>query len=192
MPFGFTRLEIPDVILITPAIFEDERGAFMETYRAGEFEAHGIGLPFVQDNHSISKKGVIRGLHYQLLPSAQGKIVRCVRGKIWDVAVDIRRGSPWYGKWVGCELSSENRRMLWIPPGFAHGFAALEDSEVLYKCSSEYNKECERGILWNDPQIGIDWMIKDPILSEKDASWPRFTDADNNFEYVPTAKLGGF
>jgi len=192
MPFGFTRLEIPDVILITPAIFEDERGAFMETYRAGEFEAHGIDLPFVQDNHSISKKGVIRGLHYQLLPSAQGKLIRCVRGKIWDVAVDIRRGSPWYGKWVGCELSSENRRMLWIPPGFAHGFAALEDSEVLYKCSSEYNKECERGILWNDPQIGIDWMIKDPILSEKDASWPRFTDADNNFEYVPTAKLGGF
>jgi len=184
MPFVFKRLEIPDVILIEPKIFEDARGFFMETYKYSEFRENGIEYEFVQDNHSKSKKGVLRGLHYQLKPMEQGKLVRCIRGRICDVAVDIRKGSPWYKKWVAVELSEENKLMLWVPPGFAHGFVSLEDNtEVVYKVTKEYASELDRGIIWNDPDIGIEWPIENPILSEKDSKLPRLKDAENNFIY---------
>uniref|UniRef100_A0A7V6CED5 dTDP-4-dehydrorhamnose 3,5-epimerase n=1 Tax=Thermodesulfobacterium geofontis TaxID=1295609 RepID=A0A7V6CED5_9BACT len=183
MPFEFIKLEIPDVILIKPLVFQDERGFFMETYKTSDFKINGIFYSFVQDNHSKSKKGVLRGLHYQLNPKAQGKLVRCIKGRIWDVAVDIRKGSPWYGKWVAVELSEDNKHMLWIPPGFAHGFVALEDSEIIYKCTEEYDSTLDRGIIWNDPEIGIKWPLKEPILSKKDAKLPTLKDAENNFVY---------
>lgn len=183
MNFEFIKLEIPEVVLIKPKVFEDARGFFMETFKASAFTKAGISYPFVQDNHSKSKKGVLRGLHYQLEPKAQGKLVRCIRGKIWDVAVDIRKGSPTFGKWVAVELSEENKYMLWIPPGFAHGFLALEDCEIIYKCTEEYAPELDRGIIWNDPDIAIPWPIDNPILSPKDAKLPRLKDAEINFEY---------
>ena len=184
MPFEFEPLDIPDLILVKPKVFGDERGFFMETYKASEFKKNGINYDFVQDNHSKSQKGVLRGLHYQLRPMEQGKLVRCVRGRIWDVAVDIRKGSPWYGKWVAVELSEENKLMLWIPPGFAHGFVALEDNtEVIYKVTKEYSPELERGIIWNDPDIGIDWPVKNPKLSERDSRLPPLREAENNFLY---------
>ncbi len=184
MPFEFEPLDIPDLILVKPKVFGDERGFFMETYKASEFKKNGINYDFVQDNHSKSQKGVLRGLHYQLRPMEQGKLVRCIRGRIWDVAVDIRKGSPWYGKWVAVELSEENKLMLWIPPGFAHGFVALEDNtEVIYKVTKEYSPELERGIIWNDPDIGIDWPVKNPKLSERDSRLPPLREAENNFLY---------
>lgn len=183
MPFEFIRLEIPDVVLIKPLVFPDERGFFMETFKKSDFVRNGINYDFVQDNHSKSKKGVLRGLHYQLNPKAQGKLVRCIKGKIWDVAVDIRKGSPWYSKWVAVELSEENKHMLWIPPGFAHGFVTLEDSEIIYKCTEEYDPALDRGIIWNDREIGIKWPITNPILSKKDAGLPELKNAENNFVY---------
>ncbi len=183
MNFEFVKLEIPEVILIKPKVFEDARGFFMEAYKASVFAQAGINYAFVQDNHSKSKKGVLRGLHYQLEPKAQGKLVRCIKGKIWDVAVDIRRGSPTFGRWVAVELSEENKYMLWIPPGFAHGFLALEDCEIIYKCTEEYAPELDRGIIWNDPDIAIPWPTDNPILSPKDAKLPRLKDAEINFEY---------
>ena len=184
MPFSFKPLEIPDVILVEPKVFGDQRGFFMETYKKSDFKENGIPYEFVQDNHSKSQRGVLRGLHYQLYPRAQGKLVRCVRGRIWDVAVDIRKGSPWFGKWVAVELSEENKLMLWVPPGFAHGFVALEDdTEVMYKVTDEYAPDLDRGIIWNDPDLAIDWPIKDPILSDKDRSLPSFNEAENNFVY---------
>ncbi|OAQ19863.1 dTDP-4-dehydrorhamnose 3,5-epimerase [Thermosulfurimonas dismutans] len=184
MPFTFTRLEIPDVILIEPKVFGDERGFFLETYKASEFRANGISYDFAQDNHSRSQKGVLRGLHYQLEPMEQGKLVRCIRGRIWDVAVDIRKGSPWFGKWVAAELSGENKLMLWIPPGFAHGFVALEDgTEILYKVTKEYAPELDRGIIWNDPDLAITWPVENPILSEKDSRLPNLKEAEINFVY---------
>jgi dTDP-4-dehydrorhamnose 3,5-epimerase len=167
MPFTFTHLAIPDVILIEPAIFRDERGFFMESYKYSDFVAFGIKEHFVQDNHSRSVKGVLRGLHYQKHPKAQGKLVRVVVGEVFDVGVDIRLGSPTYGKWVGEVLSAENKRMLYIPPGFAHGFCVLSDvADVLYKTTEEYAPEYDAGIIWNDPEIGIQWPIEHPILSE--------------------------
>ena len=173
MPFTFTHLAIPDVILIEPAIFRDERGFFMESYKYSDFVAFGIKEHFVQDNHSRSVKGVLRGLHYQKHPKAQGKLVRVVVGEVFDVGVDIRLGSPTYGKWVGEVLSAENKRMLYIPPGFAHGFCVLSDvADVLYKTTEEYAPEYDAGIIWNDPEIGIQWPIEHPILSEKDAVLP--------------------
>lgn len=183
MPFEFIRLEIPDVILIKPKVFEDERGFFLEFFKYSDFKQAGINCNFVQDNHSKSKKGVLRGLHYQLEPKAQGKLVRCIKGKIWDVAVDIRKGSPTFGKWVAVELTEENKWMLWIPPGFAHGFVALEDCEIIYKCTEEYAPELDRGIIWNDPDIAISWPVENPILSQKDSKLPRLKDAEINFEY---------
>jgi len=183
MPFNFKTLQIPDLILIEPRVFEDKRGFFLESFKFSEFNKAGIHFNFVQDNHSKSKKGVLRGIHYQLNPKAQGKLIRCIRGRIWDVAVDIRKGSPWYGKWVSVELSEENKLMLWIPPGFAHGFVALEDAEIIYKCTEEYDPTLDRGIIWNDPTIGINWPLKTPILSEKDALLPTLDKAENNFEY---------
>jgi len=174
MPFRFERLQIPDVILIEPTVFPDERGFFMETYKYSEFAAFGIKERFVQDNHSRSKKGILRGLHYQRLPKAQGKLVRAVVGEIFDVAVDIRKGSPTYGKWVGEKLSAGNIQMLYIPPGFAHGFCVLsKEAEVIYKVTEEFSPEHDAGIIWNDPEIGIDWPIEYPIVSAKDTGLPR-------------------
>jgi len=175
MPFEFTKTKLVEVILIKPKVFGDERGFFMETYKKSDFKKAGIDTDFVQDNHSKSKKGVLRGLHFQVEPKAQGKLVRCIKGKIFDVAVDIRKESPTFGKWVGIELSCENKLMLWIPKGFAHGFLTLsEEAEILYKVSgNEYSPEHEKSIRWNDPDIGIDWPIKgEPILSQKDKKAP--------------------
>ena len=185
MPFTFKKLEIPDIVLIEPRLFGDERGFFLETYKRSEFlEAGGIDADFTQANHSRSKRGILRGLHYQLKPKAQGKLVRVSRGAIFDVAVDIRKGSPWFGKWVGVTLTDENKLMLWIPPGFAHGFATLEDdTDVLYAATDEYSPEHDRGIIWNDPEISVKWPIKDPVISDKDARLPSLKEAWNNFIY---------
>ena len=165
------RLAIPDVVLFTPKVFGDERGFFYESFNARAFaEATGLTPNFVQDNHSRSVRGVLRGLHYQLSPHAQGKLVRVTHGEVFDVAVDIRRSSPTYGQWVGAHLSAENKRQLWIPEGFAHGFITLSDTaEFLYKTTGFYSPEAERCIAWNDPDIGIDWpMDFAPTLSGKD------------------------
>lgn len=184
MPFEFRKLEIPEIILVTPRIFSDARGFFMETYKLSDFSSAGITEYFVQDNHSRSEKNVLRGLHYQKSPKAQGKLIRCLRGRIFDIAVDIRKGSPTYGKWVSAELSEENNRMLYIPPAFAHGFVVLSDiAEIMYKCTEEYAPEEDRGILWNDPALNIAWPVKDPVLSEKDSRLPLLSAADNSFEY---------
>ncbi len=184
MPFIFKQLEIPGIILIEPKIFEDDRGYFMETYKYSDFIKEGIKEYFIQDNCSRSVMGVLRGLHYQKNPMAQGKLVQCLKGKIFDVAVDIRKGSPTYGKWISMELSEENNLILYVPPGFAHGFVVLSESaKVMYKCTKEYSPEDDRGIIWNDPDIGIIWPVTNPILSNKDAGHPRLKDADNNFEY---------
>ncbi|GAB6077184.1 dTDP-4-dehydrorhamnose 3,5-epimerase [Desulfurobacterium crinifex] len=186
MPFEFIRTEIPEVIIVKPKVFSDERGFFMETYKKSDFVKVGIDTDFVQDNHSKSVKGVLRGLHYQLEPKAQGKLVRCIKGRIFDVAVDIRKGSPTFGKWVGVELSEENKLMLWIPKGFAHGFLTLsEEAEIVYKVSGgEYSPEHDRSIRWNDPDIGIEWPLEgEPILSEKDKIAPFLKDAEVNLVY---------
>lgn len=175
------QTDIPDIIIIKPWSFHDERGFFMEVFKKSDFEKFGIDTDFVQDNHSKSLKNVLRGLHYQIEPKAQGKLVRCIKGKIFDVAVDIRRGSPTFGKWVGVELSEENRLMLWIPKGFAHGFLTLSDTaEVVYKVSgSEYSPHHDRNIRWNDPDIGISWpLVGEPILSRKDKMAPFLREAE--------------
>jgi len=175
-----TRLAIADVVLLEPRVFPDDRGAFFESFNANAFAAAtGLQRSFVQDNHSVSKKGVLRGLHYQLSPHAQGKLVRVVRGAAFDVAVDIRKSSPTFGKWVGETLTAENRRQLWVPEGFAHGFMALEEgTEFLYKTTAFYDKASERSVRWNDPDIAIAWPKSvAPILSDKDAIAPRFADA---------------
>lgn len=174
MAFEFEQLAIKEVILVKPRVFGDERGFFMETYKKSEFAVNGIDVDFVQDNHSKSCRGVLRGLHYQAAPKAQAKLVRCSRGEIFDVAVDLRAGSPSFGKWVGARLSEENKHMLFIPAGFAHGFVVLSDeAELIYKAGDEYSQEHDRGVKWNDPDIGIDWGIDfEPILSEKDKNQP--------------------
>lgn len=180
----FKKLNIPDIILITPKFFTDPRGFFIESYRESNFRDNGITFTFKQDNQSKSAKNVLRGLHYQLEPHAQGKLVGVITGKIFDVAVDIRKGSPTFGKWVSAELSEENKKMLWIPPGFAHGFLSLEDNtNVLYKTTSEYDKDSEAGIIWNDPEIGIKWPVNNPLLSDKDLKHPPLRDAKSNFKY---------
>ena len=167
------KTPIDGLLIIEPKIFRDPRGIFYEVYSETRYKEHGISS-FVQDNHSVSKKGVLRGLHYQVNPG-QGKLVRVTRGEIFDVAVDIRKQSPTYGKWWGLSLSETNNLQLYIPAGFAHGFCVLSESaEVLYKCSDYYSPENERGILWSDPDLAIDWPVKDPILSEKDAVYPLF------------------
>ena len=173
MPFEFKRLEIPDVILIKPKVFEDERGFFMETYKKLDFEKAGIKGDFVQDNHSKSKYGVLRGLHFQKGPYAQAKIVRCIRGVIYDVAVDLRKNSPTFGEYVGVLLSEYNKYMLYTPRGFAHGFVVLSDvGEVVYKVDNIYAPDYEGGLIWNDPDVNIQWPIEDPIVSPKDQKWP--------------------
>ena len=185
MPFEFKKMEITEVILIEPKVFKDERGFFTETYKRSDFVANGIHEHFVQDNYSHSQRGILRGLHYQKHPKAQGKLVMAIKGEIFDVAADIRRGSPTYGKWTGVVLSSENHRMLYLPVGFAHGFCVLnEEADVVYKVAGgEYAPELDRGIIWNDPQIGIRWPVESPIVSEKDARLPLLKEADNNFIY---------
>ncbi|TVT58096.1 MAG: dTDP-4-dehydrorhamnose 3,5-epimerase [Sedimenticola thiotaurini] len=167
-----TETQIPNVKLIEPNVFEDKRGFFYESFNQKLFEdAVGLHASFVQDNHSKSTLGVLRGLHYQLSPKAQGKLVRVVNGEIFDVAVDIRKESPSYGKWVGAHLSAANKRQLWIPQGFAHGYLTLsQEADVLYKTTDYYSPEHERIIAWNDQVIAIDWPVSAPILSEKDAS----------------------
>ncbi len=184
MPFTFTPLQIPDVILITARVFDDARGFFLETYKYSEFAAHGIPETFVQDNHSRSVRGVLRGLHFQNPPQAQGKLVRVVQGEIFDVAVDIRPSSPTFGQWVGEILSEANQRMLYIPPGFAHGFLVLSEfADVSYKVTTEYAPELDSGIIWNDPTIQIQWPLQgSPLLSAKDAALPTLFNADNRFE----------
>ncbi|AQS85742.1 MAG: dTDP-4-dehydrorhamnose 3,5-epimerase [Acetobacter aceti] len=181
------RLAIPDVILVTPPRFSDNRGFFSETYNVDRMKEAGITLPFVQDNQSLSRqKGVVRGLHCQLDPHAQGKLVRCTKGAIWDVAIDARTGSPTYGKWVAAELSEENWSQLWIPPGFLHGFCTLtENAEVQYKCTGLYDKASERAVIWNSRELAIDWPIKpeEAVLSDKDLEAPEFSAAKGWFEY---------
>ncbi len=182
MPFEFERQSISDVILIKPRVFGDSRGFFMETYKKSDFVEAGIKDDFNQDNHSKSSKGVLRGLHYQAAPYGQAKIVRCGRGRIYDVAVDIRPNSPTFGKYVKVELSEENKQMLYIPVGFAHGFVVLsEEAELLYKASGEYNPQADRGVLWSDPDINIDWNLdSEPLLSEKDKVQPRLKDINKD------------
>lgn len=184
MAFEFVDLQLTGPLLIKPKAFSDDRGFFMETFKASEFIIHGIPTSFIQDNHSQSNKNVIRGLHYQLNPKAQGKLLRVIRGRVFDVIVDIRKNSPTYGRCLSTELSEQNKHILWVPAGFAHGVAFLEDNtELLYKATEEYSKEHERSILWNDPALGIKWPVDNPILSEKDANAPLLHDAENNFEY---------
>ena len=170
MPFEFKKLEIPDVILIKPKVFEDERGFFMETYIKEDFdEKAGINGEFIQDNHSKSKRGVLRGLHFQKEPYAQAKIVRCIRGAIYDVAVDLRKNSPTFGNYVGINLSEDNMYQLYIPGGCAHGFLVVSDAaEVIYKVDNSYAPDFEGGLRWNDPDVAIPWPNKNPILSSKD------------------------
>lgn len=173
MEFTFRPLDIPGLMLIDSGVARDRRGAFHETYKRSVFAAQGIAVPFVQDNLSHSVKGVLRGLHYQTGRSAQGKLVMAVRGEIFDVAVDLRRDTPTFGRWAGVSLSEENRQMLYIPPGFAHGFGVVSDEAVVvYKITAEYDAAAERGIIWNDPKIAIAWPITHPILSDRDAALP--------------------
>lgn len=174
---NFIETSLPGVILIEPKVLADDRGFFLESYHLGRFRENGLDATFVQDNHSRSRRGVLRGLHYQE-PNGQGKLVRCTRGVLFDVAVDIRRGSPAFGKWYSVEISEENKTMLWIPAGFAHGFCALTDeADLLYKCTALYDAKSDRSILWNDPEIGIQWPLADPILSPKDSDAPLLRDA---------------
>jgi dTDP-4-dehydrorhamnose 3,5-epimerase len=175
-----TRL--PGVLIIEPRAFGDARGFFMETWQQERYEKIGIREKFVQDNLSYSTRGVLRGLHYQQ-PNTQGKLVSVVHGEVFDVAVDIRVGSPTFGQWVGVNLSGENHRQLWLPPGFAHGFCVLSDTTYFtYKCTDIYTPSAEGGIIWNDPDIGIEWPMKDTVLSEKDQVYPRIRD-------IPDARL---
>ena len=175
MPFSFTPLPLPGRILIESTSFADDRGYFMETYKLSDFKANGIEEAFIQDDHSFSRRAVLRGLHFQRPPSAQGKLIRIAAGAVWDVAVDIRPSSPGYGKWYGVTLSAENRRMIYQPPGFAHGFVTLsEEAHLLYKCTSEYDRAAEGGIRWNDPEIGIEWPINEINISKRDADLPNF------------------
>ncbi len=184
MPFEFKKLKIPEVILVEAKAFPDERGFFMESFKESAFSTNGISTKFVQDNFSHSVKGVLRGLHYQKDPKAQAKLVTALRGEVFDVAVDIRKDSPTYGKWVGEILSEQNHRLLLVPEGLAHGFLVLSDeADVLYKVNQEYSPEHERGIIWNDPDVNIQWPMENPMVKEIDAKLPLLKNADNNFVY---------
>jgi dTDP-4-dehydrorhamnose 3,5-epimerase len=175
MPFAFQRLEIPEVVLIEPHVIADPRGFFMETYKRSEFVAAGIEEIFVQENHCSSKRGVLRGLHYQLSPYAQSKLIRVLSGEVYDVAVDLRPESPTAKRWVGVRLSAANRRIIYVPRWCAHGYCVLsETAEIAYMTSTEYAPAHESGIMWNDPELAIDWPIGSPTLSERDRKWPAF------------------
>jgi dTDP-4-dehydrorhamnose 3,5-epimerase len=174
MPFEFEKFEIDGLILVKPKVFGDNRGFFMESYKKSDFIAGGIDCEFIQDNHSKSTKGVLRGLHYQAYPKMQSKLLRCTKGKIFDVAVDIRPNSKTFGQWVKVELSEENHHMFFIPKGFAHGFVVVSDeAELLYKTDEEYSTEHDRGVLWCDNDINVNWGVDSPILSEKDKVQPK-------------------
>lgn len=181
VPFSFKNLEIPEVLMVETTSFPDDRGFFMESFKESVFAENGIDTKFVQDNFSHSLKGVLRGLHFQKNPHAQAKLVTALRGEIFDVAVDIRKNSPTFGKWVGQILSDKNHRLLYIPEGFAHGFCVTSDeADVLYKVNNEYSPEHDRGIIWNDPQINISWPTKNPIISKKDMDLPLLNNMDSN------------
>lgn len=184
MAFRFKKLRIPDIVLIEPDIHEDDRGYFLEVYKMTDFEKFGINKAFVQVNHSKSSKGVLRGLHYQKSPMDQGKLVYVPEGEIFDVAVDLRLGSPTYGQWAGEILSAQKKNMLYIPEGFAHGFCVTsQTAQVIYYCTEVYSPERERGVRWNDPNLDIMWPAKKPILSKRDSAWPSLSEADNDFVY---------
>ncbi|MDL2294404.1 dTDP-4-dehydrorhamnose 3,5-epimerase [Ruminococcaceae bacterium OttesenSCG-928-D13] len=181
--FAFIETGLPGVLVVEPTVFGDDRGFFMETWRDDAFTAAGIPGPFVQDNHSKSRKGVLRGLHFQR-ENTQGKLVRVISGRVFDVAVDCRPNSPAFGKWTGVELSAENKRQFWVPGGFAHGFLVLSDeAEFIYKCTDLYNPAAEGGIRWDDPDVGIRWPDAGsaPLLSEKDEALPGFMEQDFSF-----------
>ena len=186
MPFQFTPTALPEVVLVEPRVFGDARGWFAESYKRSDFEKGGIAQDFRQDNHSHSEGvGILRGLHYQTEPMAQGKLVRALQGSIFDVAVDIRHGSPTHGRWVGETLTAENHRMLWVPAGFAHGFQTLTPvTDVAYKTTSEYSPQHEGAIRWNDPAIGIKWPVADAVLIPRDAAAPLLADAKAAFTYA--------
>lgn len=174
MPFQFKPCQdVTGPVIIEPSCFTDNRGFFMETFKKSEFAAHGMTLPFVQDNHSLSVGQVVRGLHYQLPPKSQGKLLRVLQGRIWDVAVDLRADSPTFLKWLAVELDDREHRMLYLPPGFAHGFATLSERvHLFYKCTAEYDALLERGIRWNDPQLNLPWPLAAPQISPKDSRLP--------------------
>ncbi|PIE87092.1 MAG: dTDP-4-dehydrorhamnose 3,5-epimerase [Bacteroidetes bacterium] len=177
-----TKTEIEGLLILEPRVFKDDRGLFFESFNEKLFEAEAGNIRFVQDNQSVSKKGVLRGLHFQNPPHAQGKLVRVAKGSVIDVAVDIRRDSPTYGKHVAVELSAENNKQFWIPAGFAHGFVALEDDTIFcYKCTDYYAPECEGSLLWNDETLKIDWGIDTPLVSPKDEVAPTFTNFETSF-----------
>ncbi len=182
MPFQINRLKIADVLLVTPLVFSDNRGSFTELFKESEFLSGELPASFKQVNLSASQHGVLRGLHYQLPPKAQSKLITAISGEIFDVAVDIRRQSPTYGQWVGEKISSLDHKMIFVPAGFAHGFCVLSrEAQVVYFCSDEYAPEFERGLIWNDPALAISWPVKKPILSEKDKTYPVLTEAENSF-----------
>ncbi len=186
MPFEFSPLSLEGPLLILPRVFGDPRGFFLESYKQSEFEAAGVHEAFVQDNHSVSTRGVLRGIHYQLPPHSQGKLVRVTSGSVWDVCVDLRKNSATFGQWLGMELTDENHKMLYVPPGFGHGFVVTsERAHFQYKSTQEYDPSAERGIRWDDPDLAIDWPIKDVCVSDKDAALPRLSDAEV-FETSPS------
>jgi dTDP-4-dehydrorhamnose 3,5-epimerase len=177
MPFTFGATELPGVLVVEPTVFGDHRGFFLETYKESDFAAAGLDVHFAQENHSRSRWKILRGLHYQRPPFAQGKLVRTIVGEIFDVAVDLRSDSPTFGKWVGVTLSADNRRSLYVPPWCAHGFCVLSDhAEVIYKTTTEYRPAFEHGIRWDDPALNINWPLSDVILSDRDRCWPRLAD----------------
>ena len=176
------RFDIEGPVLIKPRVFEDERGYFYETFNAGAFQKEGLEIGFVQDNQSLSKTGTLRGLHFQNPPFAQGKLIRVVSGSVFDVIIDIRPNSPTFGQSLKMEINGKNKFMLWIPPGFAHGFLTLEDNTLfLYKCTQLYNKQAESGIIWNDKDLSIEWPLETPIVSEKDLQLTTLKNCENRF-----------
>jgi len=184
MPFNFRQLNIPEVILIEAKSFSDDRGYFLESFKESDFSSNGINTKFVQDNLSHSVKNVLRGLHFQKNPKAQAKLVTTITGTIFDVAIDIRKGSPTFGKWVGEILSETNHKSLFIPEGFAHGFCVISEiADVHYKVNQEYSAENESGIIWNDPTLNISWPVENPIVTKKDLELPTINNSDNNFTY---------
>ena len=189
MPFTFTELDLPGVCVIEPRVFPDARGFFMETFKRSDYEAAGVPTTFMQENHSRSSRGTLRGLHFQRPPKAQAKLVRVVVGEIFDVAVDIRPDSRTFGRWVGVTLSARNRRILYVPPWCAHGFCVTSDeAEVDYKTTAEYAPELESGVIWNDPALDIPWPVPAPLLSDRDQRWPAL-DRDRTYAGPPLGAL---
>lgn len=175
-----TPTALSGVVIVEPDVLADDRGYFYESFNVDKFAALGLPTNFVQDNHSFSKQGVIRGLHVVTLPKPMGKLVRCTAGRVWDVGVDVRPNSPTYKQYIAVELSAENKKMLWLPPGIAHGFLALTDADVLYKCTNTYDKESDQGIAWNDPELNVAWpLASEPILSPRDAVSPMLSELDS-------------